>query len=397
MERAARLELATAERGRLMGLLRDYLPLAAIAFFLLVVAPAVLPEFRLNLLAKFLTFAIIAVGLDLLWGYGGMLSLGQAAFFGLGGYAMAMYLKLVAAGDRIPDFMNWSGLETLPWFWAPFRHAWFALPMTVLGPGLLAFLFGYLVFRSRVTGVYFSLITQALALILSVFFVGQQAYTGGTNGLTNYTTIFGHYVAAPETQRALYFVTVIALGAVYLISRWITRSPFGRLLVAIRDDENRVRFSGYNGVLLKAIAFGIAGGMAGLAGALFVPQVGIISPANLGVVPSIEMVIWVAVGGRGTLAGAVLGAVLVGAAKTNLSEAFPEFWTYFLGALFIGSVLLFPLGIVGFLRQAPARLRRATTRLRAPRAAASPPRRDDTPSLRPRRDEASASVVAHGE
>jgi urea transport system permease protein len=394
---AADVTIGLSGRPRPAGILREYLPLAVVAFLLLVVAPAVLPEFRLNLLAKFLTFAIIAVGLDLIWGYGGMLSLGQAVFFGLGGYAMAMYLKLVAAGDRIPDFMNWSGLETLPWFWVPFRHAWFALPMTVLGPGLAAFLFGYLVFRSRVTGVYFSLITQALALILAVFLVGQQAYTGGTNGLTNYTTIFGQYVAAPETQRTLYFVTVIALGVVYLTSRWITRSPFGRLLVAIRDDENRVRFSGYNVVLLKAIAFGIAGGMAGLAGALFVPQVGIISPANLGVVPSIEMVVWVAVGGRGTLSGAVLGAVLVGAAKTNLSEAFPEFWTYFLGALFIGSVLLFPLGIVGFLRQAPARLRQAMTKLRAPRAIASPPRGDEPSAPPPRRDEASAPVVAHGE
>ena len=370
-----------------MGALRETLPIAVIAILLLVVAPAVLPEFRLNLLAKFLTFAIIAVGLDLLWGYGGMLSLGQGVFFGLGGYAMAMHLKLVAAGDSVPDFMNWSGVETLPWFWAPFRQAWFALPVAVLGPALVAFLFGYLVFRSRVTGVYFSLITQALALILSVFFVGQQAYTGGTNGLTNYTTIFGQYVAAPETQRTLYFVTVVALGAVYLTSRWITRSPFGRLLLAIRDDENRVRFSGYNVALLKAIVFAVAGGMAGLAGALFVPQVGIISPANLGVVPSIEMVIWVAVGGRGTLSGAVLGAVLVGAAKSNLSEAFPEIWLYFLGALFIGSVMLFPLGIVGFLRQAPARLRLASTGLRALRSR----------TAGPIHDEASTRVVAHGE
>ena len=379
--------ISPAGRPRLGAVLRDYLPIGVAAVLLLVVAPALLSDFRLNLLAKFLTFAIIAVGLDLLWGYTGMLSLGQGVFFGLGGYAMAMYLKLIAAEDGIPDFMTWSGLERLPWFWAPFRHAWFALPMAVLGPALLAFLLGYLVFRSRVTGVYFSLITQALALILSVFFVGQQAYTGGTNGLTNYTTIFGHYVAAPETQRALYFVTVIALGVVYLASRGITRSRFGRLLVAVRDDENRVRFSGYNVVLIKALVFAIAGGMAGLAGALFVPQVGIISPANLGVVPSIEMVVWVAVGGRGTLVGAVLGAVLVGAARSNLSEAFPEVWQILLGALFIGTVVFFPLGLVGTLRGWPARMAARTARLRAARARSAAPARAET----------DARAVAHGE
>jgi urea transport system permease protein len=360
----------TMPRGRtarIPGMVRDYLPFAVTGVVLLVVAPAVLSEFRLNLLAKFLTFAIIAVGLDLLWGYTGMLSLGHGVFFGLGGYAMAMYLKLAAADGDLPDFMTWSGLETLPWFWAPFKHAWFALPAVIIGPGLLAFLLGYLMFRSRVTGVYFSIITQALALILSIFFVGQQAYTGGTNGLTNFTTVFGRYVAAPETQRALYFITVIVLGVVYLTGRHITHSRFGRLLVAIRDDENRVRFSGYNVALIKATVFAISAGMAGLAGALFVPQVGIISPANLGVVPSIEMVVWVAVGGRGTLSGAVAGAVLVGAAKSNFSEAFPEIWQYFLGALFIGSVVLFPAGVVGSLQRVPAWVRARTAEVRAPR------------------------------
>ncbi|MGD9895412.1 MAG: urea ABC transporter permease subunit UrtC, partial [Dehalococcoidia bacterium] len=243
------------------------------------------------------------------------------------------------------------------------------------------------IFRSRVTGVYFSIITQAMALILSIFFVSQQAYTGGTNGLTNYTTIFGRYVAAPDTQRTLYYVTVVALGLVFLLSRQITRSRFGKLLVAIRDDENRVRFSGYNVVLIKATTFAIAGAMAGLAGALFVPQVGIISPANLGVVPSVEMVIWVAVGGRGTLTGAVIGAVVVGAAKSNLSEAFPDIWQYFLGALFIGSVLLFPAGIVGFVQMALERLRAVTRRERRPR-----PR-----PIAGGRDEPEAQVIVHGE
>jgi urea transport system permease protein len=323
---------------------------AAGTALLLFAMPAVLSEFRLNLLAKFLTFAIIAVGLDLVWGYTGMLSLGQGVFFGLGGYAVAMFLKLVASGGDPPDFMVWSGLSHLPWFWQPFRYAWFALPMALLGPGLLAFLLGYVVFRSRVKGVYFSIITQALALILSVFLVGQQAYTGGTNGLTNFGKVFGHYVVAPGTQHFLYYITVICLAVTYLAGRFITRSRFGRLLVAIRDDENRVRFSGYNVVLIKAVVFGIAGAMAGLAGALFVPQVGIISPANLGVVPSIEMVVWVAVGGRGTLIGAVLGALLVGYTKSWLSESLPAIWQLFLGGLFIGSVMFFPRGVVGSIK-----------------------------------------------
>ncbi|MGE0541427.1 MAG: urea ABC transporter permease subunit UrtC [Dehalococcoidia bacterium] len=379
--------LSRRHPSTLLPALRGMIPFAIAALILLVVAPAMLSEFRLNLLAKFLTFAIIAIGLDLLWGYGGMLSLGQGVFFGLGGYAMAMYLKLVAADGDIPDFMNWSGLESMPWFWAPFRYPWFALPMAMIGPGILAFALGYFIFRSRVTGVYFSIITQAMALILSIFFVSQQAYTGGTNGLTNYTTIFGRYVAAPDTQRTLYYVTVVALGLVFLLSRQITRSRFGKLLVAIRDDENRVRFSGYNVVLIKATTFAIAGAMAGLAGALFVPQVGIISPANLGVVPSVEMVIWVAVGGRGTLTGAVIGAVVVGAAKSNLSEAFPDIWQYFLGALFIGSVLLFPAGIVGFVQMALERLRAVTRRERRPR-----PR-----PIAGGRDEPEAQVIVHGE
>ncbi|MEZ4553130.1 MAG: urea ABC transporter permease subunit UrtC [Dehalococcoidia bacterium] len=313
---------------------------------LLLVAPSFLSEFRLNQLGKFLTFAVVAIGIDLLWGYTGMLSLGQGVFFGLGGYAMAMYLKLEASGDELPDFMSWSGLDALPWFWEPFRHAWFALPAAVILPGLLAFGFGYVLFRSQVTGVYFSIVTQALALILSTFFVGQQAYTGGTNGLTNYFTLFGSSLSSPSMQRALYFASVAALAATYLLARLVTASRFGRLMVAVRDDEERVRFSGYNVALIKAVVFAVAAAMAGVAGALFVPQVGIISPANLGVVPSIEMVLWVAIGGRGTLYGAAAGAVLIGWARSYFSETYPETWLYLFGGLFIGSVVLFPGGVV---------------------------------------------------
>ncbi|MBI4497820.1 MAG: urea ABC transporter permease subunit UrtC [Chloroflexi bacterium] len=336
-----------------------WLPLVLTALVLLA-APAFLSEFRLGLLAKFLTFAMVAIALDLVWGYAGMLSLGHGVFFGLGGYAMAMYLKQEASKGALPDFMSWSGLEALPAFWAPFASPWFALPMTFIVPAALAGALGYLVFRSRITGVYFSIITQALALIVSILFIGQQPYTGGTNGITNYTTIFGYALILDETQRALYYATVAVLVAVYLLCRWMTASRFGRVLVALRDDENRVRFFGYDPVVVKAFVFALSGGLAGVAGALFVPQVGIISPAMMGIVPSIEMVIWVAVGGRGTLAGAALGAVVVSSAKSGLSESFPDIWQYFLGALFIGAVLLFPNGIVGFVQ---AQLRRVQQRL----------------------------------
>ena len=324
---------------------------AVVGFLLIFVLPSFVSEFRLNLLGKLFAFAIIAIGLDLLWGYGGMLSLGQGVFFGLGGYAMAMFMKLEAQDGTLPDFMTWSGLDSLPWFWQPFEHWWFAIPIAVIGPGILAFFLGYMVFRSRVKGVYFSILTQALALILSTFFIGQQPYTGGTNGITNLTTLFGEPLILAETQQLLYSVTVMVMLAMYLLAWGITRSRFGRLLVALRDDEERVRFTGYNVALIKSVVFAISCAMAGVAGALFVPQVGIISPANMAIVPSIEMVIWVAVGGRGTLVGAIVGAVTVGLARSYLSEEFPEIWLYFLGGLFVGSVILFPNGIVGSLRQ----------------------------------------------
>ncbi len=335
---------------RLGGPLAVMLPFVILALALLV-APSFLSEFRLGLLGKFLTFAILALSLNLIWGYAGMLSLGQAVFFGLGAYAMAMFLKLEAAGDRLPDFMFWSGLENLPFFWAPFKYAWFALPMTFIIPAALAGGIGYLVFRSRITGVYFALITQALALMVSILFVGQQPYTGGTNGITNYSTIFGFPVVSTETQLVFYYVTVGVLVSIYLLFHWVVASRFGRLLVAMRDDENRVRFMGYNPVVLKTLVFAVSGGIAGVAGALYVPQVGIISPSNMGILPSIEIAVWVAVGGRGTLLGPIIGALLVNSAKSGLSESFPAIWQFFLGGLFIGAVLLFPSGIIGLFRR----------------------------------------------
>ena len=335
---------------RLGGQLAEMLPFVILTLAL-VAAPLILSEFRLGLLGKFLTFAILALSLNLIWGYAGMLSLGQAVFFGLGAYAMAMFLKLEAAGDRLPDFMFWSGLETLPLFWAPFKYAWFALPMTFIIPAALAGGIGYLVFRSRITGVYFALITQALALMISILFVGQQPYTGGTNGITNYSTLFGFPVVSTETQLVFYYVTVGVLVSIFLLFHWVVASRFGRLLVAMRDDENRVRFMGYNPVVLKTLVFAASGGIAGVAGALYVPQVGIISPSNMGILPSIEIAVWVAVGGRGTLLGPIIGALLVNSAKSGLSESFPAFWQFFLGGLFIGAVLLFPGGIIGLFRR----------------------------------------------
>ena len=321
-----------------------------LALVLLFLAPLLLSDFRLGLLGKFLTFAILALALNLIWGYAGMLSLGHGVFFGLGGYAMGMFMKLEATGGKLPDFMFWSGLERLPFFIAPFKYAWFALPMVFILPAVLAGGLGYLVFRSRITGVYFALITQALALIVSILFIGQQPYTGGTNGITNYSTVFGFQVFSPSTQTALYLITVATVALVYLGLRLVVNSRFGRVMVAMRDDENRVRFMGYDPAIMKTVIFAVSGGIAGIAGALFVPQVGIISPSSMGIYQSIEVAVWVAVGGRGTLAGPVIGAILVNAAKSGLSESFPVIWQFFLGGLFISAVLVFPAGIMGLLR-----------------------------------------------
>jgi urea transport system permease protein len=327
---------------------RGPLLFAAVALLVLGVAPALLDPFRLGLLAKYLCFAVVAVGIGLAWGQGGMLTLGQGVFFGLGGYAMGMYLKLHEAGSQgLPDFMVWSGVETLPAVWRPFGNPWFALGAIVLLPMIVAVALGALVFRQRVRGAYFAILSQALAAAFVILLVGQQGLTGGTNGLTNFSEVFGQPLAEESTQRGLYLVVAVVLGAVYLLARQVVRSRFGRLLVAVRDNEDRVRFLGYNPATVKTITFALSAGMAGLAGALFVPVVGIISPALLGVVPSLEFVVAVAIGGRFTLGGAVLGAVLLGAAKTSLSEQFPSGWLYLEGALFILVITLAPKGIAG--------------------------------------------------
>ena len=337
---------------------RECALVAGVCLLMIVVLPLVLSEFRLALLAKFLTFAIVALAIDLAWGYTGMLSLGHGVFFGLGAYALAMHMKLESAKDGLPDFMGWSGLRELPGFWVPFESAAFSLLMVVVLPAVLAAGLGILIFKGRVQGVYFSIITQALALIATLVFIGQQPYTGGTNGMTNFSTVFGQPLIETSTQMGLYTLTVIVLGITYLALRFLTGSRAGAILVAIRDSENRLRFFGYDPALIKVAVFALSAAIAGIAGALFVPQVGIITPANMAIVPSIEMVIWVAVGGRGTLYGAILGTLVVNAAKSGLSESFPDFWQYFLGGMFVGAVVLFPDGIVGAIGRGVRKVKR---------------------------------------
>ncbi|WP_163581549.1 urea ABC transporter permease subunit UrtC [Gracilibacillus saliphilus] len=316
-------------------------------FLLLLAAPLFLSDFRLNLLGKFLAFAILAIGLDLLWGYTGVLSLGHGIFFGLGAYCMAMYLKLEATGGGLPDFMAWSGMSELPLIWVPFQYPIVAIILGILLPAIIAFFLGYLTFRNRISGVYFTILSQALVLVVVTLFVGSQNLTGGSSGLTNFDTFFGFSVNSATTQTAFYIITVIVLGLVFFLSRKLVKGRFGKILVGIRDGENRMRFLGYSPSAYKTFIYTLSAAIAGLAGMLFVLQVGIISPTMIGIIPSIEMVLWVALGGRGTLIGPVIGAVLVNAAKTGFSESYPDIWTYFLGLLFVLVVVFLPKGITG--------------------------------------------------
>ncbi len=327
-------------------LLRQAAVVAATAA-VVVILPLVVSEFRLALLSKYLVFAVVAIGLNLAWGYGGMLSLGHGVFFGLGAYCTGMYLKLADAGSGLPDFMGYNGVTSLPSMWAPFRHAWFALPAAVLLPMGIAALLGALVFRRRVRGAYFALLTQALAAAFAILLVGQQALTGGTNGLTNFSTVFGLEPGNPRTTQILFFAAATTLAVAFLAVRQIVTSRFGRLLVAVRDGEDRVRFLGYDATRVKVVAFALSAGLAGLAGALFVPIVGIVSPADVGVVPSIEMVVWVAIGGRATLVGPIIGALVASYANTTLSEWYPDGWLYLQGALFVVAVVWAPRGLAG--------------------------------------------------
>jgi urea transport system permease protein len=319
----------------------------SLVLVLLALAPLFLSDFRLGLLAKFLSLAIVAIGMDLIWGYTGILSLGHGVFFGIGAYAMAMYLKLEASKGYLPDFMSWSGLTELPWFWEPFKSPYFAIVAGIVLPMILAFILGFFTFRNRIRGVYFTILTQALVIIVVTLFVGQQQYTGGTNGVTDYMTIFGYSIQAESTKLAIYFVTLLVLALVFLFAKWLIQTRTGKVLRALNDAENRARFIGYNPSKYQLFIFCVSAGLAGLAGMLYVLQVGIISPSMMGIVPSVEIVLWVALGGRGTLIGAVIGAIAVNAAKSGFSEAYPDGWLFFLGALFIVVVVFMPKGIVG--------------------------------------------------
>jgi urea transport system permease protein len=315
-----------------------------------------LSDFRLNQFGKFLAFAILALGLDLIWGYCGVLSMGQGVFFGFGAYCMGMYLTLQIGtesvyGSELPDFMVWTQVKELPLFWYPFKSFLGGFLGAILVPVLFATFFGFLAFRSRIKGVYFAIITQALAFAAWLVFNRNETRLGGTNGLTDFKQLLGYRLSDPSTQRGLYLVTVLALIAAYLLCRWIVASRAGKVLIAIRDSESRVTFSGYTPWMFKLFVFVVAAGLAGLAGMLYVPQVGIITPAQIGVLPSLEVVIWVAVGGRGTLIGAIVGAVAVNYGRSILTNYFPEAWPFILGGLFVVVVTMFPDGLVGMLRK----------------------------------------------
>ncbi|WP_225891256.1 urea ABC transporter permease subunit UrtC [Streptomyces dioscori] len=327
---------------------RAWAGFAAAAVALFALAPLALSDFRLGLLAKYLCTAMVAVGICLAWGRGGLLTLGQGVFFGLGGYAMAMHLKIADAGPgNLPDFMQLYGTASeLPWWWRPFGNPLVALAATVLLPMAVAAVLGSFIFRRRVKGAYFAILSQALAAAFAIWLIGQQATTGGTNGLTDIQGFFGYDLDDPVNQRMVYFVIAAVLLLLIALVRQLIHSRYGELLVAVRDSEERVRFLGYDPANVKLVAYVVAAGTAGLAGALFVPAVGIISPAMIGIVPSIEFVIGAAVGGRASLAGAVLGAIGVAWAKTALSEEFPAAWTYFQGLLFIVALAFLPGGLV---------------------------------------------------
>lgn len=342
--------------NRLLGGRSGAIGLAILAAVIFLVLPLALDLFRLNLVGKYLTYAFVAVSLVLLWGYGGILSLGQGIFFGLGGYCMAMFLKLEASDPvstkiqstpGIPDFMDWNQITALPWFWEPFKSLPFTLAAILVIPTLFAFIIGYAMFKRRVGGVYFAIITQVIALILSILIIGQQGYTGGVNGITDLKTLLGWDIRDDSAKYILYYLNGALLVGAILLSRYILTSKFGMLLLAMRDKEDRVRFSGYDVSNFKIFIFCVAAMISAVGGAMFTLQVGFMSPTFVGIVPSIEMVIYAAVGGRMSLIGAVYGALLINYGKTIFSESYPELWLFLMGGLFISVVMFFPNGLAG--------------------------------------------------
>ncbi len=341
--------------------------LTILAVLLLVVIPLSLESFRLGLAAKYLSFGFCAVGIVLIWGYGGILSLGQGVFFGLGSYMMAMFLKLEAAANAdsssstalsaffgqagLPDFMAWNSVEKLPWWWEPFHYVGFTIPAILIIPALVAFVLAYVNFRKRVGPVYFSIITLALAGIMAIVIIGQQGYTGGINGITDFKTFMGMDLDQDRAKVIMYYVTAVLLLLTVIIGRFILKSRLGKVLVAIRDREDRVRFSGYDPAMFKAFVFSVAALFSAIGGAMFSLQVGLASPSLVGIVPSIEMVIYAAVGGRLSLIGAVYGTLVVSYAKTFFSENFVQYWLYFIGLLFIVVVMFLPGGLASLMEK----------------------------------------------
>ena len=343
---------------------------AAILFVLFPLANLALPkgslfylsDYTVALTGKIMCYAIVAVAMDLIWGYTGILSLGHGLFFALGGYAMGMYLMRMIGREgqyqsELPDFMVFLDWKTYPWYWSFTDHFWYAALLVVLVPGLLAFVFGFFAFRSRIKGVYFSIITQALTFAFMLLFFRNDTGFGGNNGFTDFKRIAGFPIATSETRMALFMITGAVLILTLLFARTIVTSKFGRVLTAIRDAESRVMFSGYNPVHYKLFIWTASAVICGIAGALYVPQVGIINPSEMSPANSIEVAIWVAVGGRGSLVGAILGAGIVNFAKSWFTVAFPEYWLFFLGLLFILVTLFLPQGVVGALDQIRKRLR----------------------------------------
>jgi urea transport system permease protein len=341
--------------------------IALAACVLLVVVPALnlwlpaghalhLSDYAVTLTGKIMCYAIVALAMDLVWGYAGILSLGHGLFFALGGYAMGMYLmrSIGAEGvyqSELPDFMVFLDWKAYPWYWSFTEHFWYAALLVVLVPGALAFVFGYFAFRSRIKGVYFSIITQALTYAFMLLFFRNDTGFGGNNGFTDFKRILGFPIATPETRMVLFVLAGVALLATFLLGRYVVTSRLGRVLTAIRDAESRVMFCGYNPMHYKLFIWTLSAMLCGVAGALYVPQVGIINPGEMSPANSIEIAIWTAVGGRGTLVGAVLGAFIVNGAKSWFTVAFPEYWLFFLGLTFILVTLFLPQGVVGLFRR----------------------------------------------
>jgi urea transport system permease protein len=311
-----------------------------------------LSDYYLNLFGKYLALAILALAMDLLWGYTGILSLGQAIFFGIGAYSIGMFMMLEGSGkgvygEPVPDFMIWNQVYQLPLFWKPYKHFLLALGSSILLPAALAALIGLLTFRRRIRGTYFAILTQAIAFAVWLMVNRNEMKLGGTNGLTDFKSILGFSLSQPATLRTLYVVTALLLLATFLLCRWLVRSKTGLILQAIRDNERRLEFLGYDVATYKNFVFALSGGLAGLSGLLYSPQVGIITPSQMGVLPSLEIVIWVAFGGRGTLWGAVLGAISINWLRSVLTASYPRLWPIILGTLFVTVVLYFPQGLVG--------------------------------------------------